>query len=413
MATDFWNHKKLLGLTAERDTEYPHGTLGLRFKVAKSGRKTWVWQRMMDGARHKKTLGRFPAMTETNARAAAEELNDRLENGLELSPAPTSEPDRMTVREAFDRYMADCRRRALKSADNREAKGLSDIVAVAGDKYVSDVTPDDVREMVAQPIIRAKTNKNANTGGVVGSNHTVTLCRMFFQFCLENEYDDLRRTPALAVKKVRRIQGRRKRRVLSMRELALVVLAARQFDKEAAGNSSWADIITIMALHGNRKSEVFDMMAKEWDAGKGRWTIPALRYKTGVDCELDVGPTARAIFERNKDRFLFMFPNCTGVRTKHDTHVRDRLTEIMEEIGGEPIEHWTFHAIRYGFRTNIRKERICDSEVAEKIVHPKELAAVDYDFDFDEEKREALAAWDKRLNEEIDSIVAARMVAVA
>ncbi|QZD96215.1 Arm DNA-binding domain-containing protein [Qipengyuania gelatinilytica] len=63
-----WKHQNLVGIAVEKHTEHRHPTVeGLTFRIAPSGRKTWLFERMANGKRHKKTMGRFPAMSMAEA----------------------------------------------------------------------------------------------------------------------------------------------------------------------------------------------------------------------------------------------------------------------------------------------------------------------------------------------------------
>ena len=417
--TIIWKHQNLVGLTVEKETEFPHPTVeGLRLRAYPNGRKSWVWQRMIDGKRRKKTLGRFPAIQMMEAQHEGDKLNQMAEAGIEpvTVTVAVAETERMTVSEAWAKYLEDCERRGVRSLHDRRMEGDKDIIPVVGDKFVADVTSDDIRTIVSRPLKRGRklTGDKARTGGAHKSNAVGVLCRMFFKFCIENAYDDALRNPAMAVKPIK-VVGSRKQRVLSVREMALLILAAREFDARNEGKTTWADIITLVCLNGNRKSEVMNAKCAHWDGVTGIWSIPPSNYKTGVWAEFPVSETSRAIFERRAKGDGFMIPYQTGVRTGQDTHVRKALHAIMEEIEGGPIPEWSFHATRYGLRSGMRKTGCGDSEVAERIIHPSKKAemAAHYDPDWFDEIKEALAKWDSRLNAEIREVLAGRMAAVA
>ena len=420
--TIVWKHRNLVGITVDKETEYPHPTAqGLRLRVYPNGRKTWVFQRMMDGRRHKKTLGRFPALSMVQAELCANVANAALDIGEDPFPvAVEKEPERtrMTVAEGWDRYVEDMVRRNNKSVHARDLLGKKDIVAPLGGKNLADVTTDDVRDAINRPIERAKAGGKragiANTGGVVTSNHVLRACKTFFKFCLDSGYDGMQRNPALAIRAITSIKGKRRKRILTVRELALLIVAARELDRRRSHRTTWGDIISVLVLNGNRKSEVYSAFSHEWNSDLCVWHIGGERYKTGVDAVLPVGPTTAGIFDRRATAKGYVFPSQTGVRTGQDRHVCDQLTEIMEEIGGEPIERWSMHSTRYGFRSGIRKTKIADSELAEKIIHPKAADdAVEYDPDWQDEMRAALEAWDALIQAEIASITAERIKEVA
>lgn len=427
-----WKHRNLVGLTVEKETEEPHPTVeGLIFRAYPSGRKSWLFARTFEGRRYKKTLGRFPAITMVEAEALAHGANEALERGEDPFPRavktePEPEQTRMTVKEGWERYVEDMVRRGNKSVHERDQFGQKDIVEPLGAKFLADVTTDDIRKVIQRPIERCKT-KNATlapTRGVVTSNHVLRACKTFFRFCLDNGFDDMQRNPALAIRVVTNIAGKKRKRVLSVREMALLIMAGRELDRRRAvakkldgrkgGLTTWGDIFTVLVLTGNRKGEVYGAFGHEWDSANKVWRIGAERYKTNVDAVLPVGPSVAAIFDRRATSDGYIFPAQTGVRTGQDRHICDQITEIMEEIGGEPIERWSMHSTRYGFRSGIRKAKIADSELAEKIIHPKaQDDLVEYDPDWFDEMREALVAWDALIQDEIATITAERIKRVA
>lgn len=411
-----WTHKSLLGITVEKETGFRHPTVeGLWLRAFRSGQKSWQWKRTLNGKALRKSLGRFPAITLVEAQAIAAELNEQVGRGVDpteiVAPAPVQV--RVTVAEAWERYIADCRRRGNREGATfkRDLAGRKDIVDRLGGKLLSEVSTDDLRAAISAPLHRAKGCSRAITGGAIRSNHTLSIARTFFKFCLDNGYDDLARNPATPIKPIKAINGSKPKRVLSLREMALLVMAAREFDRRRGGKTTWGDIVSLLVLNGNRKSEVLEAMGDEWDSETGLWRIDAQRYKTGVNCVLPVGPTSAAIFAQRAKQGRFLFPAQSGVRTGQDRHICDALTKIMEEIGGDPVKRWSMHCIRYGFRSNIRKEKIADSELAERIIHPGAGGdmSVHYDPDWLDEMRDALANWDARIASEIVMIGAEKI----
>lgn len=81
-----WTHKELVGLQVEKDETLKHPTEpGLRLRAYVSGYKAWQWARMLEGKALRKKLGRFPAVSLSEAQVLATELNDAFEH-RQVSP---------------------------------------------------------------------------------------------------------------------------------------------------------------------------------------------------------------------------------------------------------------------------------------------------------------------------------------
>ncbi len=401
-----WKHQALLGLRVEKNTTKSHPTCaGLRLRLYANGRKVWEWNRTAKKRRLRTTLGQFPTMGMAVAEERARELNAEFDLGFDplAKPEPLPEPaPREKVEETWTLYIRDCIRRRRKSVHVRDLAGRKYLVAMLGMKSIREVTTADIQQVVDAPL---SSQWKGCTGGAVRSNAILKICKTFFRFCVKREIDGIQRNPADAIDPIptASIQGSRPKRWLSMRELALIVLAGRELDRRNGGKTAWADILTLLVMNGCRKGEVFEAFGDEWDRSRRSWVIGASRYKTSAECILPLGPTSAAIMDRRAERGAYIIPNQPGVRTGAYVYFRDKITAIMEEIGGEPIEHWSFHDIRYGFRTNIRDLGITDKEGAEDIIHPSPSQDIADRYDLARLKRmgEALTKWDWRVNEEI------------
>ncbi|MGX7925644.1 tyrosine-type recombinase/integrase [Tsuneonella sp. HG094] len=428
-----WNHKSILGHKVQVETSERHPTVeGLRLRLYPTGKKSWQWARMVDGKPYRKALGRFPAIGLPEAQALAEELNSKAEMGLDplAEPEPEEGPKRATFQDAWDRYHADCERRGVATTRLRQRQAERYLLPTLGPKFLRDITPDDVRAVSNLPRLQNKNGK-----GTAASNKVLDLLKTVLKFALDNGYDDLVRNMALPVKPLPLISE--PPRVLTMRETALLIMAAREYDRrnaekvrsrlakhptevigfknsKSAGHTCWADVMTILVMNGNRKAEVYEAMGDEWDSVAKVWRIRAERYKTRVECTLPVGPTSAAIFDRRAEKGKWIIPAQTGIRKgSGDQPLIEILRAIMEEMGGEPIQVWTPHAIRYGFRSNIVDECGVDSEVAERIIHPHRKGSRDQHYHPNRfgKMKEALVLWDARVNEEIRAVMGLTLTA--
>ena len=378
-----WNEKTIMALPVAGERTIKHPTQGLRLRIRPNGSRAWEWVRTRDGVAHKMALGRFPDVSIDDAAKRAAELNQSLTRGVIQDN---------TFASVWADYVKD-REKVGRSMHNTDLMVRKDAFDTLAMKRLSEITPQDIRKVIAKPLERAK----GETGGAVQSNMLLKVLRTFLAWANRQARSDW--NPALSVDYIERITGHRETRILSVAEMALVIVAARAIDRES-NSSALGDAFTLLCLTGARKAEVFEARANEWDGEF--WTLPALRYKTRVAHALPLGEEGRAAMSRLcHDGYLV--PSQRYVRTGNDTPLVSLVHDKMEEIAGREIPRWTPHAIRYGFRSGIRKAGIADSELAERMIHPKAKGSFDrhYDPEAMEEMRVALAKWEALINGEI------------
>ncbi|MFZ1742421.1 MAG: integrase family protein [Pontixanthobacter sp.] len=415
-----WSHKSLRGLKPTKETCYSHDIAGLRLRVyptATGWKRLWDFRRTSKGVRYAGSIGTFPEITIAEAQEMALEINRRISFG-ENPFAPALEKYMLTAGQAWNDYLSDSYRQG-KAMSGTEGIGKLDILPIIGDKALVDVTSGDIRLVVSGPLERCKDREGK---GLARSNGVLTTTKAFLNWCLDQEgdgYEEFRFNPARGVKKVRAIPL--KKHILTIHEMAQIILAARRFDADRSKPSkdgrasnqptNWSDIVTLLCLLGSRRGELFDMPKREWNSREQIWALPAKRYKTLRDHTLPVGPKAAAIFDRLSGEGIssFMIPPQLGVRRGNCTKA---LNQIKAQLS-EEIPCWTLHSLRYGFRSNIRKEGIADRVLAEQLIHPKAIGEFSehYDPSCPIEMREALTKWEERLDEEITAVLALKAVA--
>lgn len=413
-----WNDKFLSGMSVEREEIFIHPkTDGLRLRATPNrGRTRLVWQyrRMNSGKLVIRTLGTFPEIGIAEARERATDANANILRGEAPFPEVVPVVTAMTVGQAWDRYAEDREERGTEF-DYAVSIAKKDILPIIGGVALVAVTPDEIREVMRQPLLR----RHGASGNVASANYTLKLCKRFFAWAVRNRLDGCVWSPAGAVDPL--VQSVFvERHSLDVSEMALAILAAREFDRER-GNTSWADIITLLCLLGNRKKEVMYMPVSEWDSANQIWLIQAMRYKTKRVCALPVGPWAARIFDRlaasAKGRnSRFMIPTQISVRNGNEhivlADILNRMTRIAGELGrNKHCPRWTMHSTRYGVRSEIVNLGITDETMAERIIHPKAKPDMSrrYHKGFEPHMRDALTRWEQRLEEEIAAMSAARL----
>jgi len=108
----------------------------------------------------------------------------------------------------------------------------------------------------------------------------------------------------------------------------------------------------------------------------------------------------RGIPRQNGCDFVFSNFEITGKNRPFSgfSKAKKKLDAAGSALLGKPIPHWTQHDIRRTMRTRLSRERI-PAEIAEMVIaHKKEGIEGIYNLHaYDEEKREALMLWERRL----------------
>lgn len=163
----------------------------------------------------------------------------------------------------------------------------------------------------------------------------------------------------------------------------------------------YGPVYLMLALTGQRKSEVAEARWREFDIQKKLWTIPAERMKQNSPHAVPLTDEVIAILE-SLPRFKrgdFVFSTTFGAKPVNGfSKSKVRLDKAMsEEMGVEP-EHWTIHDIRRTMRTGLSALPIPDRVRELVIAHAQPGLHKVYDqHSYLDEKRRALELWAARL----------------
>jgi integrase len=165
----------------------------------------------------------------------------------------------------------------------------------------------------------------------------------------------------------------------------------------------YGPLLRLLALTGQRKSEVADARWSEFDLEQKVWTIPADRMKADAPHVLPL--TAQVIeilktlprFERGDHLFSTAFgANPVNGFSKAKVILDRKLAKIL----GKPVEPFVIHDIRRTMRTGLSALPIPDLVRELVIAHTKPGLHKVYDqFAYVDEKRQALDLWAGRLRD--------------
>jgi integrase len=394
--------------------EIPDGLLvGLYLVVQPSGARSFAVRYRYAGQPRKLTLGAFPGVNLETARtlgakalrAAAEGRDPAREKQAAKGDAKRQAAEEIRgKRDLFENVAREfIERHAMKN--NRETTwretarilGLRPspddpaiLVDVGGDvmsawrgRKIQDITKRDVINLLDTVRDRAP----------VMANRVLAAVRKLFNWCLAR--DIIQISPATLIDNPTLESSRD--RILSDDELRMVW--------KAADGEGWpfGPLIRLLALTGQRLSEVGGMRWDEIDLANKLWTLPAERVKNGERHEVPLSDAAIEILTalpRIKTTKGFVFTTTRDAAVSGFSRAKDRLDAAVKASvtkGAKPPEHWTLHDLRRTMASGMARLGI-QLPVIEKVLNHSSgsfrgIVGVYQRHSFAEEKRTALAAW--------------------
>lgn len=368
---------------------------GLYIVVQPSGAKSWALRYRYARKPTKLTLGRWPVMGLAQARTAATEALEALEQGG--NPSAAKRTAKATQRDAVKTLFATYDRRHLsKLKSGAEPRRFFErfILPVWGDRDIGTIKKRDVLDVL---------NEIVDSGRGTTANRLLAYVRGFMNWCVEQ--DVLPSAPTDRIKAPAKETSRD--RVLSDDEIRWLWMAC-----ERAGEP-WGPLARALLLTGQRLGEVAGMSDAE--ISDGVWHLAKERTKNGrahdvplseaasavLSDKVRVASVAGLIFTTNGKTPLGGFSN--GLR---------RLIEAMAEIaaaekgGAVEITHWTFHDLRRTAATGMARLGI-PVRITEAVLNHVSgtgggIVGVYQRHDYAPEKRAALEAWARFVSELVE-----------
>jgi integrase len=174
----------------------------------------------------------------------------------------------------------------------------------------------------------------------------------------------------------------------------------------------FGSMLRVLALTGQRKTEVSDARWPEFDLEAGLWTVPPERFKSGSTHLVSLVPDVVALL-RGLPRFKrgdYLFSTTFGTKpvdgfSKAKARLDRLMLEKLREAHGEKakLPPFVVHDLRRTVRTRLSKLRVPDT-VAEMVIgHGRKGIQRVYDqHKFVDEMREALALWAGQLRDIVE-----------
>ena len=381
----------------------------------KAAQRTFILVARYPGSSNptRRALGEYGAISLEKAREKARHWHDLIHRGID--PKTEEEQHRLAQKKrqenSFEAVAEEFIRLAVIGPDPdkpKQRKGhvvarelRSEFIARFGKKPVDSITAHDIVAVLDDAVARGAPYQAHNLLGHV---------RRLFNWAIARGVYGLDRSPCDRMKPADVI-GKKALRTRVLKDAELRALWA------AAGNLDYpfGPLVRLLALTGQRKSEVAEAEWSEFDLERKLWTIPAERMK--ADAPHVVPLTAEAIeILKGLPRFTkgeHLFSTTHGkkpvngfsrAKARLDAAMLTELQKAAEERGEDSkkvkLEPFVLHDIRRTMRTGLSALPIPDLVRELVIAHTKPGLHKVYDqHAYVDEKRQALELWAGRLRD--------------
>ena len=363
---------------ASKDAVYWDGGLpGFGVKVTPRGRKVFVVLYRIGGAGsrlRKYTIGPYGRVALQMARAEAQKvLAARLE-GRDPATEKRESKRRMTTDRVDDLIEIFIVQHVSKTRKAAEIARLlrREVISRWGNRCIHAVGKRDIVELASEI---------AQRGTPMAANTLLKVIKTYLNWCVGRAVIDA--SPAEGIP----LPGKEvaRDRVLTNNELVSVIRAARQI------GGAYGGIVVMLALTGQRREEVAQMVWNEIDFNSRTWTLPGSRTKNGKPHIVHLSEPCIKLIQRTSRLGSYVFSN-SGVRPFRNFTSAKRA---LDELSG--VTDWRLHDLRRTCVSGMARLGV-PPHVADKILNHQSgtisgVAAVYQRHDFLAERKLALERW--------------------
>ena len=410
-------HRFVKGLQPpEKPIEYyDENESGLILRLSKAGSKTFAYRYRFSGDARRFTIGKFPEISLSDARAKIRELKVKINDGIDPQAEKKKrkyKPKELTFKELADIFSKQHLQTLAESTRNEYQRHI-DIELLGkhkwGDLRVSEFTSQHVRE-----VLNYKAYKE---DAFTSANRIRSTISKIFAYGLKNvgiklDANPVENTPVFE-------QGENVRdRVYSENEIKELW---EYWETKPEPIQSY---YKILLLTGQRRSETMLMEWSEinWDKACKRitigtdgrpkqeafladiWTIPEEKAKNGMETDVPLSNMVKNILRKlkpltGKSKWVFESPRIKGQPL---SSVKKTTEKIQEKTS---VSDFQLHDLRRTLATNL-EENLIDQIVIQKILnHQVEgVTGKHYQwYNYNDKKLEALNRWSWRVQSIISS----------
>jgi integrase len=375
--TDRWLQSPAL-IPTEGRAEFVDGLCpGLHLRVTIQGTRTFSAMYRVNGKLIRQTIGRYPRVSLSSARAAALDMMRTAQDGAGARERRSRAPCTVTYGELVEVYTEKHLKVNARSWRNIRSCLLSHRMKPFLKRPVATLTRREIIDLCDAMVA---------TGAPQGAVNYLRYLKMLFNWAVGR--DMIVNNPATGVKPPAKSVERD--RVLGDAEIAAVWQASSHLP------SPYGEMYRMFLLTGQRRSEVSTM---RWTEVTGNlWTVPRENVKKDRAHTVPLTKSAQTILTSlaRRPRFTdngFVFSTTGGTSASSNFCKSKRQLDALSGV-----TNWTIHDIRRTVRSKLAELGV-PREVARKVLNHED-GKVDRIYNRHEylaEKREALEKWERML----------------
>ncbi|GJL93403.1 tyrosine-type recombinase/integrase [Hyphococcus sp.] len=285
----------------------------------------------------------------------------------------------------IERYLTEPEVAKKKSAKEKRRILEKDLLGVLGDQKITDITGADIERAIAEK------------GATVAGNRLLSHSRTFFRWLVKSKF--LKTDPTLGIEKPLGKENKRER-YLSQKEIPVFWKACDDVP------SPYGVLFRFALLTGARRQECASLEWSELDKEEKVWMLPARKAKNNSAHVIPLSSSAWEIIEAQPivEKSPYVFARADGGAVNAWSAA---TTALNEACGFERMEDenapgsWISpHDFRRTTSTGLARLRVKPHIRDRVLCHAKTALDQTYDqWDYVDEKREALEAWSSRVRE--------------
>jgi integrase len=330
------------------------------------------------------TLGHYPATNLADANHALADAKKLLDKNIDPGEVALAkkrvEQDAETFKELVNLWVERWAKRHRKRWEEAKATLEYDAIPLFGNRKVGDIKRKDIVRLL---------DKIMDRDAPTTANRNLQLLRQLFRFAIQR--DMIESSPCEAIDYPAKETPRD--RVLDDGEI-------RTFLKQLpnVGLSRTLQLVLLFCLTtGQRRGEVVKAEKSEFE--DGWWLIPGERTKNGRDHRIPLSPLAKTLLKEIKERSgdsPWIFPG----RKEGPLAVNYVTARLWDKIDKFDIPKFTAHDLRRTAASHMTALGHSQFNVGKVLNHSETCITAVYDrYAYDKEKRAALSAWSRKLEE--------------